>query len=132
MNPRRETMGQTDLRNRPEHTRSGTFYRPEVDILEKEDELLIVADLPGCSPDQIDIRFEDGELSIYARVEPRQKEPVHYLLREYTVGDYFRSFRISEAIDPSKISAEYAHGVLTVHLPKAEEVKPRKIPVKGA
>ena len=51
------------------------------------------------------------------------------LLREYGVGDYYRSFQVSEAIDAGKISAEYADGVLTLHLPKAEAVKPRKIAV---
>ena len=54
-----------------------------------------------------------------------------YFLREYGVGDYYRSFQISEAIDAGKISAEYADGVLTLHLPKTEAVKPRKIAVSA-
>lgn len=117
---------------RPEHTRSGRYYRPNVDILEKADELLVLADVPGASGDQIDVNFEDGELTIHAKVAPRQPDDVQYLLREYGVGDYFRTFRISEVIDAGKISAEYADGVLTLHLPKADEAKPRKIAVKTA
>jgi HSP20 family protein len=113
-----------------EHTRSGTYYRPNVDILEGDDELLVVADVPGPAGEDIDVDFEDGTLTIHAKVKPRQDENTEYLIREYGVGDYYRTFRVSESIDPSKITAEYADGVLTLHLPKAESTKPRKIGVK--
>jgi HSP20 family protein len=112
-----------------ERTRGGHCYRPQVDILEQQDELLVVADLPGARSDTIDVKFEDGMLEIYASVPPRQDEDHNYLVQEYGVGDYYRSFRVSEAIDASKISANYADGVLTLHLPKAEAIKPRKIAV---
>jgi HSP20 family protein len=114
-----------------EHTRCGCHYRPNVDILEVGDELLVLADVPGASGQDIDVDFEDGNLTIHAKVEPRQEESTEYLLREYGVGDYYRTFRVSEAIDAAKISAEYADGVLTLHLPKAESTKPRKIEVKS-
>jgi len=113
-----------------EHTRSGRFYRPNVDILEQEDELLVLADVPGAQGDAIDVKFEDGTLAIHAKVDPRQDDNTSFLLREYGVGDYYRTFQVSEAIDAGKISAEYADGVLTLHLPKAEAIKPRKISVK--
>jgi len=115
-----------------EHTRSGAYYRPNVDILENEDELIMVADVPGADGKSIDIHFEDGALSLLAKVSPRQREDVEYLVREYGIGDYYRTFQVSESIDASKISAEYADGVLTLHLPKTEAVKPRKINVKVA
>lgn len=114
-----------------EHTRSGRYYRPAVDILESAEELTVVADVPGAKAESIDVRFEDGALSIHARVPPRREEDAEYLLHEYGVGDFCRTFRVSEAIDVAKISAEYAEGVLTLHLPKAEAIKPRKITVKG-
>ena len=113
-----------------EHTRSGRFYRPNCDILEHGDELLVVADVPGAKGDRIEVKFEDGALTIHAEVEPRQEEDNQYLLREYGVGDYYRTFRVSEAIDASRITADYADGVLTLHLPKTEAIKPRKISVK--
>ena len=114
-----------------EHTRGGRFFRPHVDILEQEDKLLVLADVPGAKGDQIDVRFEDGNLTIHAPVEPRRQDDP-YLLREYGVGDYYRTFQVSEAVDASKITADYADGVLTLHLPKAEASKPRKIGVKTA
>lgn len=112
-----------------ERTRSGVFYRPNVDILEKPEELLVLADIPGAPGDNVDIHFEDGTLTIHAKVEPRY-EHSEFLLQEYGVGDYWRTFEISEAIDASKISAEYSDGVLTLHLPKAESAKPRKIEIR--
>jgi HSP20 family protein len=115
---------------RGEHTRSGSLYRPSVDILERADELVVLADVPGASGEDIDVDFEDGSLTIHAKVNPRQEAETEYLVREYGVGDYYRTFHVSEAIDATKITAECADGVLTLHLPKAESTKPRKIDVK--
>jgi HSP20 family protein len=112
-----------------EHTRSGRFFRPLVDIVEKNDELLLLADVPGADGDAIDINFEEGELTLHGKVPPRQDADFPYMHQEYGIGDFFRTFQISEMIDASKISAEYGDGVLTLHLPKAESVKPRKITV---
>lgn len=114
-----------------EYTRDGTCYRPDVDILEQENELLVVADVPGAKPDAIDVQFEDGELTIHARIDQRQDKSQEYLLREYGVGDYYRTFRISEAIDSEQITADCAEGVLTLHLPKAEAARPRRIAVRA-
>jgi len=114
-----------------EHTRCGCQYRPNVDILERADELVVLADVPGAIPGDIEVDFEDGTLTIHAKVKPRQDESTQYLVREYGVGDYHRTFHVSEAVDASKITAEHADGVLTLHLPKAESTKPRKIEVKS-
>src|SRR5690606_13707836 len=112
-----------------EHTRNGQYYRPNVDIVEQAEELLVRADMPGLRADDIDIQFEDGTLAIHGRVASRQPAGSNYLLQEYGVGDFYRSFQISEHIDASPIHAEYNDGVLTLHLPKTESVKPRKIAV---
>jgi HSP20 family protein len=112
----------------PEHTYSGPYYRPNVDIFELPDQLVVQADVPGAKNDQIDIQFEDGSLIIHVRVPTRQEQD-NYWRQEYGVGDFYRTFRVSEQIDASRISAEYADGVLTLHLPKVEAVKPRKIKV---
>jgi HSP20 family protein len=115
-----------------EHTRSGRCYRPNVDIIETENELTVLADMPGASADRIDVNFEEGTLAIHARVEPRQPADLLYVVQEYGVGDYYRTFRVSEAVDAGKITAEYTDGVLVLHLPKAEASKPRKIAVKSS
>ena len=113
-----------------EPTRQTPRYRPAVDILEDENELLLIADVPGADPTGIDVNYEDARLIIHARVDSRQPEGVTYLHREYGVGDFYRVFEVSEAIDAEKITAEYNQGVLTLHLPKTEQVKPRKIEVQ--
>lgn len=115
---------------RAEPTRRGQVYLPNVDILEDRDELLLIADVPGATSEHIDIRFENGELTIDARVDVRNAaEPDRDIWREYGVGDFHRSFQLGESIDNAKIHAEVKDGVLTVHLPKTEAIKPRKIAV---
>jgi HSP20 family protein len=114
-----------------ERTRCGRCYRPNVDILEQKEELLVLADVPGAKKDTIDLHFEDGMLEIRAAVTPRHESDPRCVLREYGVGDYYRSFQINETIDAEKISAEYADGVLTLHLPKAAALRPRKIAVSA-
>lgn len=114
-----------------ERLRDGRIYRPNVDILEEQDELRLLADMPGVTADSIEIDFEEGVLTIQGKVAPRKVEGVS-LLQEYGVGDFYRTFRVSEQVDASRIRAEYADGVLTVHLPKVEAAKPRKIEVSTA
>jgi len=114
---------------RPEVTR-GVWYTPRVDILETDEELTLFTDLPGAKAEDVDIRFENGELRLQAQCPARQ-QGTSYLLAEYGVGDFYRTFSIDKDINPDKIAAELKNGVLTVHLPKTEAVKPRKIAIKG-
>jgi HSP20 family molecular chaperone IbpA len=114
-----------------ERLRGGPVFRPLVDILETPEELTLVADLPGVKSEDVDIHFEDGVLTIQGKVERSYGEGAKLLLNEYGIGDFQRSFRVSEAIDPARIHAECGAGVLTVHLPKAEAAKPRKIAVQA-
>ncbi len=116
---------------RQEPTRGNPRYRPAVDIVETEDELRVLADVPGANPEHIDINFERGVLTIHARIENRQPEGAAFLLREYGIGDYYRAFEVTENVDGGRISAEYQEGVLTLHLPKAEKAKARKIEVRA-
>jgi HSP20 family protein len=95
---------------------------PRVDILETENEYLVLADMPGVAPKDMDIRFDKGELTVIGRRPAR---------RNYEASSYQRSFQVSDAIAVDKISAELKAGVLTIHLPKVEAVKPRRITVTG-
>jgi HSP20 family protein len=114
-----------------ERTRNRPAYQPRVDICELQNELILVADMPGVEPGGIDIHFENGVLSIFGRVQDRQGEETRYIWNEYALGDYHRTFQVSEAIDSQRITAEYSDGQLTLHLPKVEAVQPRKIEVKS-
>lgn len=111
-------------------TVQGVTFTPRVDILENESELLLIADLPGVKPENVDVRFENGELVLHGHCAPRQNG-VSYLLTEYGVGDFYRAFTITADVDPDKIAADLKNGVLAVHLPKSEKVKPKKIAVRG-
>lgn len=114
----------------PEVTRGGTLFTPRVDIYETEQELLLFADLPGVRPEDVDLRFENGELFLHGRVQPKERGG-NVLATEYDEGNFSRVFTIHESIDASGITAECKSGVLTVHLPKVEAVKPRQIAVRG-
>lgn len=115
-----------------ERTRGGLTFVPYADICETEGELRIQMDVPGVATDGLDVRFEKGVLTLYGRVAKRDEGQGRCLAREYQVGDFHRSFRVSEAIDAGKISAEYKNGVAILHLPKVAEARPRKIEVKTA
>jgi HSP20 family protein len=116
---------------RPEATRGGVYFTPRVDIVESDAELTLYAEVPGVTPEDVDLRYEKGELLLHGRVKPRQDQR-SMLLQEYEEGDFYRAFTIHESIDSGRISAECKNGVLTVHLPKTEAVRPRQISVRGA
>jgi len=107
-----------------------TVFTPRVDILETADGLFLYADMPGVKPGDVDVRFHDGELTLHGRCAAPNVD-AGVVWAEYGVGDFYRAFTVNQDVDPDKITAEMKHGVLTVHLPRPESVKPRKITVKG-
>src|SRR6187431_1740412 len=94
-----------------ERTRGGLTYSPRADIWETDEELLVYADLPGVSPENLDVRFENGELTIHGKVDLRHDD-ITFLYGEYGIGDFYRTFTIGEMIDANQISAELCNGVL--------------------
>jgi len=103
---------------------------PRVDILETESEFLLVADLPGVKSDDVDLRFENGELTLHgSRPAPFTGKGMAHC--DHPARDYQRTFTVSDSIQADTIAAEMKNGVLTVRLPKVEAVKPRKIAVRG-
>ena len=101
---------------------------PACDIYENNDEVLVVADVPGVSADMLDINIENGELTIVARRDAAEMSG-SVLGLEYRDCDFRRRFTISTGIDTSKINAHLKHGVLRLHLPKSEAMKPMQIAV---
>ena len=115
----------------PERMRGGRAFVPHVDIVEREDRLVVLADMPGVKAGDVTIDYERGMLTIHGNVTPRQNpEQTHFMLQEYGVGDYYRSFHSGEGIDDTRIEAQMSDGVLTLTLPKSPDVMPRRISVK--
>ena len=120
-----QTVEVTQGRRRP----TSWTYRPNVDIFETADELLVVADVPGADPDGIDVSLEGGVLTIQATVPPRHHEDAQSVALEYGVGGFHRRFEIDESIDTEAVTAECRDGSLTLRLPKAPQARKRRIPV---
>lgn len=118
-----------EVQTQAETTRNIPVYIPAVDIYETEEALTLVADMPGVSPDNVDIDIRDDQLTIRGTVS-LEGEGETMLLREYGVGDYYRQFTLGRIIDQSKIEAAMKDGVLTLTLPKVDKAKPRKVVVK--
>jgi HSP20 family protein len=105
-------------------------WAPAVDIYETEHELVVKADLPDVPEKDIDVRVENNTLSI--RGERKFEKNVNeesYLRVEPVYGSFTRSFSLPNTVSPDAIRAEYNNGVLTVHLPKREESKPKQIKI---
>lgn len=109
----------------------GARYTPRFDVVETADEVTLYGDLPGVQPGDLEITFENQELVIHGKVSPRWGAGNRYWAREYGVGDFHRTFAVSAGIDAQKIQAELTNGVLALHLPKAEAIKPRRIQVNA-
>lgn len=105
-------------------------FSPRFDIWEGDDELVLYGDMPGVDPDQLDIQFENRQLTVHGKVSGRGGG-VDCMYSEYGVGDFHRTFMIGESINTDGISAKLKDGVLTLYLPKAEDAKPRRIEVKS-
>jgi HSP20 family protein len=106
-------------------------WSPNVDILETENELVVRADLPGIDMKNLDLRLEDGTLTLKGErkfEEENKGKGYHRIERGY--GVFARSFSLPESVDPEKVKANYKDGVLTVTLPKKELAKPRKVNVE--
>ena len=110
---------------------SAWTYRPDIDIVDAGEEIVLFADVPGADADGIDVSLESGILTVDTRVQPRNRAQAQTIMREYGVGNYHRRFEIDETIDPEGVNAEYRDGVLAVHLPKARCAQRRRIPVSS-
>lgn len=108
----------------------GVMLTPRVDILETDDELLLYVDLPGVKSEDVDVRFENGELTLHGRRTPSYTG--RPWLWEYESGNFHRAFRVAENIAAGKIHADLKDGVMILHLPKVETAKPRRIAIKSA
>ncbi|GAB4520888.1 MAG: Hsp20/alpha crystallin family protein [Anaerolineales bacterium] len=102
-----------------------------LDVAESENEYLVKASVPGVKPDDLDITFTDNTLTIKGELKAEEeRSEVRYHIRERRYGQFTRSIALPTTIDTEHIMAEYDNGVLSLHLPKAEEARPKRINVR--
>jgi HSP20 family protein len=115
------------------------FYSPDtyrrmntlpVNMYETPDEVIVNAVLPGLKTQDVNLEFQDGRLIIDVQIPAPQIENVTWHYRELAFGQYHREITLPIAVNTDKIEATLDNGLLTLHLPKAEEVKPKKIPIQ--
>ena len=118
-----------ELQKKEEPTIPVRVFVPTTDILEDEESLTVVMEMPGVSKEAVDINLQDRVLTVEGRIDFSKYEQLQPVYTEYNIGNFSRSFSLSNSIDQDKIRADMKDGVLTLTLPKAEEAKPRKIAV---
>ena len=104
---------------------------PRLDVVERNEEYVVRTEIPGARKEDIEVAVENGVLTISAETksETEEKEGERVIRQERRYGRYLRSLRLDKTVDDKKVKASYKDGVLELVLPKAEEVKPKKITV---
>lgn len=113
---------------------SGTGNRPmPLEIYETPDDIVVRALTPGVTPDQLDVQYQQGVLTLRASTEtPSAHDDWTWHVREFGYGEMIRTVTLPKEIDVDRANATFEHGVLTLRLPKAEQAKPRQIEISGA
>jgi HSP20 family protein len=125
MNTVQETKQNSDRAVRKDRQ---SYVAPEVNILENKDGYVLEAEMPGVNKERLEIIVEGNELTLVGH-RNAEAELGQALFRESHALDYRRVFELDPAIDTTKVSARIEQGILTLTLPKSEQVKPRKIKV---
>ena len=116
--------------NKPDNGRREAAVLPPVDVIEDATGITLYADLPGVGKEQLNLRVEADTLTIEGEVALNAPEGLQPSHAEVQVPRYRRVFALSTELDPDKIAAELAHGVLTLRIPKAEHAQPRKVQIR--
>lgn len=122
---------ETDKVERIERSREARIFNPDVDIVERKNDIMVIADMPGIDEASVDITLENNVLSIYGKVDWDVPDKLKLLHGEYGIGDYQRVFTLSGDVNREKIEATVNNGVLKIILPKAEAAKTKKITVRA-
>jgi HSP20 family protein len=118
---------------RPEEETATAVWAPSVDIKEEANRYVVQVDLPGVKPEDIEVTLQNGVLTIKGERQTEAKEEKeNYRRIERFYGSFFRRFTLPETVEEEKIEANYDKGVLTISIPKKQEVQPKKISVKVA
>ena len=119
-----------ELEKKEESTVPAREFLPTADIYEDEDALNVVLEMPGVDKGNVEVSIEDGLLKVGGRLDFSKYQDLQPLYTEYNIGNYSRSFSLSDQIDQNKIAAEMKDGVLSLKLPKAKQAKPRTVQIK--
>lgn len=104
---------------------------PPIDIFETPEGLVLRADLPGVTAETLDLQVQDNKLTLLGRVLEQAPAGAHLIHQEYHVGDFVRSFILSDDVDHERITARISNGVLDLLLPRLPKGEPRKIQVRA-
>lgn len=134
--PFKDVRQMEDMMNRfwrvnPSYREGNEDWHILLDVIQKKDDIVVKASIPGVKPEGIRVTVEDNVLTVKAERKPEAEgNDVVYLIQERPTGSFYRALRLPETVDTSKIESEYENGVLTITLPKAEEKKPKHIEIK--
>ena len=117
-------------KNQDSKLQEGGTMLPPVDVVEDAAGITLYADLPGVPKDKLSVRVEAETLSIEGEVSLPMSKDMQASHAEVQSPRYLRTFTLGQELDRDKVAAEFKHGVLKLHIPKAEHVKPRKIEVQ--
>jgi len=118
-----------EVESKQEATIPARVFVPATDIFETDEALTVIVEMPGVDKDKVDVKVENDVLIIEGWIDFSRYEGLQPVYTEYNIGNYARSFQLSNKIDQDRISAELRDGVMTLVLPKSERAKPRKITV---
>jgi HSP20 family protein len=110
----------------------GAMLRPAMDVVEDDNTLTVRLDLPGMSPEDVNVEVENNTLTVSGEMgDTMEKEGERYHYRERSYGSFQRSIRLPNTIDTEDIDANFENGVLNITMPKRHEAKPKQIAVKS-
>ena len=123
-----------EVAGQDQQTRPGRYFAPDVDIREDDGALWLWADIPGVKQESISVDLDDDTLTIRGDVNLEGYEGLSPVYTEYNVGNFIRRFTLpsTSRFDIARISARLSAGVLTVEVPKSEQARQRRIPVRAA
>jgi HSP20 family molecular chaperone IbpA len=125
----KETKKEAKAAKDVERASDQVVYRPDVDIVETDAEVVVTADMPGVDEKSVSVTLEDEILAIEGKVEARGCDGHRLAVQEYGVGNFERNYRILSDVDASAIHAKVKNGVVRVVLPKSKKARRRVIPI---
>jgi len=120
---------QTNVTNAAEFSRNEPALMPPVDVVEDSAGITLYADIPGVPKDKLNLNVESDVLTIEGEIGLATPQGLDANYAEVSLSRYRRVFTLSKELDPSKVTAELANGVLKLRIPKAEHAKPRRIEI---